>query len=671
MKRTDLLTLTPQALISLANRGLVKRATREVEAGRAPVPSLDADGTVHGDFGDGVAAALPAGTGLEGATCSCAATGMCRHIVTLVLAYQRHETGSAAEPAMEIPQAAGRRPQAGTAEETTPAAEWSPGAFEDRELVRLLGKHAIADARKVFRAGYSARIRRPSADDPVALVELPTCTVRFLVPGEVGYVDTDAAASARGQMILLAVWAFRAADEAGLTDREVRLDVGGTATAASSGLEPVLAVVNELLLDGAMNAGPLPANTLRSAARDLAAAGLHWPAAALEDLAAQIVAYRDRDARYAPERFAELVAELHARHRAALHPGGAPRSQILGTEERASTPLRHVRLTGLGCRVGGTDRERTVSICLAQAGTGIVLVLPRSVRVDEEKTVTGHDLASRRLAGAALRTLAAAEVVSQAASRTAGRIVRLGSGRLGGSLITPLDPATAWSDLPEPLLVRDLAALDRAMTALPPRLIRSRVAAELVRVIEIAEVHGPHYSPAAQRLEAVIADRAGATAVVSATYSPHAPGALDALAAALQDAPHRISGSVSRVGGVLVVEPLAVATSRAVVVPDLAPGDGGADPASGGAGTPAPLTAALENAVAASAEVAHRGLRHVTDGLRDRIAEAADVLCRIGLINAAGSLTGLHAALSAGAPDRLITAWVDAHIRLVTTLERA
>lgn len=674
MKRTDLLTLTPQALASLANRGLVKRATKDVEAGKAPVPSTDPDGTVRGDFGDGVAASLPTGAGLEGASCTCAATGMCRHIITLVLAYQRHETETAAEAAADPAPGAARdadRREPETAETAGPGSQWSPGAFEDEELARLFGQHAITGARRTFRAGYAARIHRPTADDPVATVELPTCTVRFLVPGELGYVDTDAAAASRGQMITLAVWAFRAADEAGLTDREVRLDVGGAATVTSSGLEPALEVVDELLLDGAMNTGRLPANTLRAAARDLTAADLHWPAATLEDLAAQIVAYHDRDARYAPERFAELVAELHARHRAALHPAGSPRSQILGTDERASTPLRHVRLTGVGCRVGGTDRERTVSICLAQADSGIVLVLRRAVQVAEEEIVTGHDLASRRVAGAALRSLAAAVVVSQTASRSAGRVIKLGGGRLGGSLVTPLDPATAWSDLPEPLLVRDLAALDRAMTALPPRLIRSRVAAELVRVIEVDAVRELRYDPAAQRLEAVIADRAGATAVVSATHSPHAPGALDALAEALKDDPHHVSGSVGRVGGALVIDPLAVATPRAVVLPDLAPGDGDAALASGGRTDPPPLTAALEGAVAASAEVAHRGLRHVTDGVRGRVAEAADALRRVGLARAAGSLTALHAALSAGDPGRMITAWVDAHIRLLTTLERA
>ncbi|MCC9742562.1 hypothetical protein [Streptomyces sp. MNU89] len=54
-------------------------------------------------------------------------------------------------------------------------------------------------------------------------MELPTCTVRFPVPGEIGYALTDAAEAVRGEMVALAVWAFRAADEAGTGDGSVEV----------------------------------------------------------------------------------------------------------------------------------------------------------------------------------------------------------------------------------------------------------------------------------------------------------------------------------------------------------------------------------------------------------------------------------------------------------------
>ncbi|TDD66478.1 hypothetical protein E1293_39165, partial [Actinomadura darangshiensis] len=552
MTRSDLLSLTPDALAALANRGLVKRAAKDLDAGNGPDVTVSPDGDVDGAFPDGTKTSLPAGAGLEAATCSCAATGTCRHRICLVLAYQR--TG--AEPA-------------------APETAWSPGTFGDDALARVLGQRAITAARRTLRAGYSAKIRRPTAEDAVAQVELQTCTVRFLVPDELGYVHTDAVAAVRGEVTVLAVWAFRAADERGLTGEDIRLDVGGGGSAGTAGggpdtaLDTALDLAGQVLLEGAMHAGPVLATALGRTAADLSAAGLHWPAAALDDLAAQLAAYHGRRADHDPARNAELVAEVHARHRAA---GTGGRSQVLGTNESADTPLRRVRLAALGCRVAGTPESRTADIYLAHTGTGIVLVLKRRWDVPPGETLTGADLAGRRILGSPLSALAAANVVSESATRSAGRLVRVASGRIAKTTVTPL--GDAWDGLPAALLVRDLESEARALDALPPRLVRPRVQAELARVIEIAEVRDIGYHPGAQRLEAVVADAAGTRAVVSADYSPHRPAALDALADALAAAPRFISGTIRRDGGGLLIDPLAVQTAGGVVVPDLAAGDG-------------------------------------------------------------------------------------------------
>ncbi|MFB9839740.1 hypothetical protein ACFFNX_47110, partial [Actinoallomurus acaciae] len=200
MTRADLLALDTDALIALANRGLVKRATRELDAGTVPALSTDTDGTVRGRFPDGVEVAFPVGAGLDTASCTCPATGVCRHRIGLVLAYQR-ETEPAAPGA---------------------AKEWSPGSIDDETLRQVLGTRALTAARRRRAAGYSAYVHR---DTPTPWVELPTCTVRFLVPGELGYAHTDAAGPEHGEAIALAVWAFREADEHAPGEQEVRLDL--------------------------------------------------------------------------------------------------------------------------------------------------------------------------------------------------------------------------------------------------------------------------------------------------------------------------------------------------------------------------------------------------------------------------------------------------------------
>lgn len=730
MIRADLLALTPDALAALANRGLVKRAAKELDAGNGPEVDLTPDGTVRGRFPDGAEATLPGGGGLEGGSCTCAATGVCRHRIGLILAYQRQAAGAATtavDPVTAEAPASGAEPrpaEVGTAavgtteavlaepgtvrpdtvevgatetravesgdaaaapaagDDTVPdpagspsraaGVAWSPGAFDDEALARTLGQRALTAARRTHRAGYTARVRRPTAADPVASVELPTCTVRFLVPGELGYVHIDAAAALRGEVIALAVWAFRAADERGLQGDDVRVDVGGRpgGTVGEAALEAAVRLVDDVLLDGAVHAGPLQPAALRRASRELAARNLHWPAAALDGLTEQLTAYRDRAARYAPETLALLLAEVHARHRAARHGGGLPRAQVLGTDESADTPLRQVRLTALGCRVGGTDDERTAEVFLAHPDSGVVLVLKRRWEVTEGQVLTGGDLASRRILGSPLRALAAANVVSENASRSAGRVVRMTAGRVSRTTITPV--GTAWQNLPESVLVRDLGALDRAVAALPPGLIRPRVEAELVRVVEVVAVHEVGYDPGDQRLEAVIADATGTTATVSAVHSPYRPGALDGLAEALKGhatGPLLLSGSVSRAGGRLVLDPIAVLTGGTVIVPDLLPGSGGEalDPYAGRRTNP--LGAALDDALAACAEAAHRGLRHATAGVRTRLDNAAQGLRRVGLRTAAGLLTALAAALCEDDPDRMVAAWVDAQLRLATTAE--
>ena len=53
MTRPDLLALTPDALAALANRGLVKRAAKELDAGVVPALDTDPAGAVQGKFPDG------------------------------------------------------------------------------------------------------------------------------------------------------------------------------------------------------------------------------------------------------------------------------------------------------------------------------------------------------------------------------------------------------------------------------------------------------------------------------------------------------------------------------------------------------------------------------------------------------------------------------------------
>lgn len=731
--RTDLLALTPGTLAAIANRGLVRRATKELDAGSSPELRIAPDGAVAARFADGAEASMPPGASLDSGVCSCEAAGVCRHLVGLVLAYQR--TADAVPPSEGAP-------------------DWSPGDIDDAALTAAVGTRALAAARRTAQRGATVRVHRPTPQEPHPWVELPTCTVRFPVPGQAAHALTDAADTLRGEMLALAVWAFRTADA---TDREARLvlvslrapapDGGDShehpadgdgplpqpadadaprhqpATAAgvtsrpdtspephnsheahqptartprtpplqptsASFLRRAVELADELLWDGVAHADPVQTAALRTTGRLLAAASLHWPATAATELADQLDAYADRNALHQPEEVAALLAELHARHQAADHP------EVLGTQESAETPLRRVRLTALGCRVSGSAERPVAEVYFAHAAAGIVLVLRKDWSDSKQHGTTpspgtgghqpppppvGHALASRRLLGTTLSALATGNLVSESARRTPSRRLTLARGRLAATTVSPV--GRSWSELPEPLLVRDVTGLASSAAGSPPRLIRARVEAESVRVVEISEVLEVGYDPAEQVLKATVRDAAGHRVLVRAPHNPLCPDALDALAAALTGGEARyLSGAIRHSRGEVRITPFALLGPGGVLVPDLAPPTAAPALPLADRTPPDPVATAVEAALTALADAAHHGLRRLPRSALDRLREAADRLTRTGLATSSSLLRRLLDTLEhehrhehehehghghgLDAPDAATKAWNDAYIRL-------
>ncbi|WP_214325746.1 SWIM zinc finger family protein [Nonomuraea sediminis] len=644
--RTDLLGLTTDSLAALTNRGLVKRAGKEA----APELRTDADGTVHGSFPDGLTTSLPPG-GLDLARCTCGAGGVCRHVIGVILAYQRLPAEAAPAPADADP-------------ELVP---WSPGQVSDDELTAKIGARLMAAARRTERTGFTARVSRATSADPVPQVELATATVRFLVPGDLGFVHTDAVAGSRDDVIALAVWAFRVADELHPGVPEVRVDVGGVAEAGTgSGLERALGLAGTVLREGAAHLGQGLEAAIADVQRHLDAAGLRWPLLAVGDLAEQLASYRDRSSHYRPELLASHVAELHARHRAVTRPDATLRSSVLGTAEAAETPLRRARLKSLGCRIRGLGDQRIAEVYLVHSDSAMVLVLRRQWDGDDD----GAALARRRIATSTLDALATGNLVTESAVRSASRTVRLATGRISKTTVSPSQGD--WGELPQSLVVTDFAALSRELDALTLRPVRPRVEAELVRVVAVAEVEAVTYAPGDQRLDAVIVDQAGNTATVRATHIGAAPGRLDSLAAVLagEEGELRfVSGVVGRTAGGVVIEPVGLAVGGRVVVPDLQPAASTGRLMVAEDDRHEPLTAALIDTRGLLAEVAHHGLSHLPPTYDDRLATAARRLTVLGLHRTAQAVTTFAETRTHASDETAEQAWIDAYLRLDVALD--
>ncbi|MFB8006843.1 hypothetical protein [Nocardia sp. NPDC056000] len=694
--RADLLALTDDSLITLANRGIFKRAVKENTA-TPPEVTESADGTVEAVFPDGTRTTLTPGITLEAAPCTCGSTTICRHRIMAVLAYRTvaadsgdshgtnadlgttiaesgADTGDQA-PAANIIDSSVEIAAAttGTADDapstvSPPTAPWSPAAFTDDELRELLGARAFTAAKKALRAGYRATVRRATDRDPVPAVELSAVTVRFLVPGELGYARADASKGARPDAIALAVWAFRLADTLDPAADTLEVTVGDSAdgSTAVAAAATVLTPLADLLNDGVAHAGPALPAVFSAALRTLDSASARWPHDALTELLDQLTAYRDRSARHDPLHTAALITELVARHRASAR-DWVP---VLGTEEAARTPLRHLRLTGLGARITGDSESRTVETYLAHPEARIVLTLPVTAAIAEGAAApTATALAARRTGTARLADLAAGNVVTESAVRSANRTVRLASSRVARTSVLP--STGDWSTLPPELLITDLDAEAARLTTLAPAVIRPRVHGASLRAVAVESIGEIRYLPGEQRLEATLHAPTG-TATITQTHSAAAPGALDALAHTLsgdEGAPRYIAGFLHRRHGRLHLTPTAVVAGATVVVPCFADtahaiGSAAADIHRD------PLSEAVTTALALTAEVPHRGIRHLPPSWFTRAGETVAALRRVGLRTAATALDTLRHALGSARGRPALDLWVTTHLRLQLTADQ-
>ena len=370
--RADLLALTEDALVSLTNRGLYKRAAKEVAAGTGPAIAEDAD-AVRGTFPDGVVCALPPG-GLEAADCTCGASGACRHVVAVVLAYQavcfgrrgrvrgvvaggvhRRGAGGAARqaelrhgpppPRDRVPgaRARGDRDGAGAVGRAAELLGAFPGAARSGvRAQRRAGHEGGGRARGVGVAGLGGSGGGREADRHFAVGgtdEVQAGSDASAEVGDANELTADAAASS-------------SPESAALVGR-----ADGAPSSTPEALASAVDLAADIFLTGVSNLAAGFTPRLARVRRDLDAANLRWPLLAAEDLADQLAAHAERAARHQQVLVADLLAELVARARVAGSSGGQPRSRVLGTERGgrggvAPAAADRARLPGAGRRRG-------------------------------------------------------------------------------------------------------------------------------------------------------------------------------------------------------------------------------------------------------------------------------------------------------------------------------
>ncbi|MBS2019692.1 MAG: hypothetical protein JST00_42915 [Deltaproteobacteria bacterium] len=652
MSRADLLALTPEAIATLANVGLVKRAQKEIAAGTGPSLVEEADGTVVGTFADGVVARLVPGKTLRETPCSCNSSTTCRHRVAVALAYR-------------------------TWHGSTPAAAsfagWSPAEIDDAALEVTLGPRPFARAKAILSGGLLATVQR--ASDGAPSVTLPSCTVRFLVPRDVSYARCDCAEQGACEHLALAVWAFR---EAGSTDGVVALGGKARVDVELAAVDDLRAIARELVGTGIAGSAIGAARFARVRTR-AEKAGMVWMASLTSDLERMLESYASRSALYSNAEARRLVLEIEARARAARSDGAElPARYVLGEDEAPETLLDHVRLVSLGARIRADGDVRLAEIYLADPDTSTVLVLGK--RWDACKD-PGHALAHKSVGGRiSLGQLATGQLVSKAVKRRANRSVEVGTSRANQSSVTPQHGA--WGSLGAPILVRDVAAHlssrvppstdpHEAQRARTPWMLRPRLLAESMHVVAVSAVRDVGYSASEQAVVAVLADEAGGALRAVLPHRAVTPHALDAASAALSKSVRFVSGDLSRDASGLVLEILAIA-GETLVVPDLA-GPTAAPPLdrtiARASGDGASAAEARANGVLE--ELLVSGLGGAASTVIDRARASATALRDAGLGSAADRMARLAEAAKARDREAGARAWLDAAVWLALVAELA
>ena len=488
-ERADLLALTTDDLVLMANRGLVKRATRELGSGKLTFELEQDGGAVAVRWSDDVECSFPADVVFEDGRCSCPAVGVCRHLIRSVLAYQQQ----AAE-------------EAGEEVAAPPAEPWDPGELSDEQLEQAFKKAALTRARTQLRKGLLVELVRSAK--PTARFHGLSFSVRFLVPGDARYTSCDCGGRAPCQHVPLAVWAFRllpAERSSGYVSTQEQ-----TLAPPVELLDDVEAGLTELCQAGVSGASRVFGDQLRRLRRRCQDEGLVWPAEILEEIAAQLERYQTHDARFDPARVASQVAELLIRNDAIRNDTGAvPQLLVRGHKTDRAVRIGKARFVGLGC--GATVRGGSAELAayLQDTDSGAVVAVCREYADPEEDS--GEEpaplwrLGQRPVAqGISLGSLGAGQLLVQSARRTPGHRLILGRTRVS------FNPQSYdWSTLRAPVLAEGFAEIRSRLGGMPPASLRPRRVAEDFHACAVASVEAAEFNPADQMVVATLLDPAG------------------------------------------------------------------------------------------------------------------------------------------------------------------
>ncbi|HEX9997052.1 MAG TPA: hypothetical protein VGB45_07915 [Abditibacterium sp.] len=572
MPRADLLSLSPDDLATLANRGLVKRAQSELDGEQITYTlSENAAGTVSVLWSDDVHCLLPSGAPLQNGKCSCSATGLCRHLLRSVLAYQREHSTKIEAPSTEV--------AAEIEIVEAPVSIWNPGEISDEALTREVPAATLTRARRTWESGQVIEVNLGAR--PGARFHTLGVNTRFMVPHDARYTHCDCAEAAPCIHVVLAVWAFRElAPEAlqGLVSTQT-----APATVPESLLDGLESALGELSVLGVAGASRPFLDKLSRLENECRALGLVWPAEIVAELSRQIELHGAHNARFEPNRVAQLAGELLMRADAIRSQTGAvPDVFVRGAASDTFTDVGAARLIGIGTQArlyrGGVE----LSAFLQDTDSGAVVFVSRDFpdpQIDASQALLHASgppsspqplwklAASPVIKGTGIGSLGSGQVLARGGKRGPDGEFSFGRTPLSFNL-----QSFEWEKLRAPLLCEGFAQIEAHFAQAAPAALRPRRAGEDVFVVPVVGVENARFYSSHQEVRAILRDASGAQVLLIQPYAARSAAGIEALLAALTSSPVRfIAGRFSRGGEGLIVAPLALivenGASRSMIQP--------------------------------------------------------------------------------------------------------
>lgn len=572
MPRPDLLALTADDLVTLTNRGTVKRAAKELDSGKVtPEIEEDSNGNVTVRWSDGIVCTIPAGATLKEAQCSSGSMEISRHMVRSVLAYQRmapapaarsENSDSADEGASDIPAVPPQEP-------------WNPGEIPDEEIARHYRPAELTKLRNQFeKEEYVLELQRTAK--PTVYIHNLHIAFRFLVPGDLRYTHCDCSEETPCTHAPIAVWAFRMLD----AERSSGLVISSPAERVTP--VEVLERGDELLAKflevGLSGYNEIMAGKFRRLEEDLEKNSLVWPAHLIADFQSGRNRYEEKDARFSSTEMASLIGEWLLRRDAIESQTGAiPQLFLRGSAKDRATETDSARYTGLGADARVYNKGAELTAYLQDARSGAVATVskhfpnPEPDHNDPDPEPRDFHSLSGAIVGSktSLATFASGQLLIKGAKRTAeGRL------QVTRKKISAQPQNYQWELLRPPLLAETLKELQERLALQPPESLRPRRVASNLYVISVSGALNAVYHSVEQAVVAEIRDSAGDTAYLyHPFYSRNASGTMRLLDALEKQggALRFVAGRVTSGGHGITIHPTAAvfeqATSRLAVLP--------------------------------------------------------------------------------------------------------